>query len=418
MANPTSNQSWKFLLDQLQDKFKEIDRLKERSLGTSEKVQLFNLLKGEIDLMVDDFVRLSNKISLEGEINIEVRTVNLSEDRINYIKSIIYSLNEFFAVYLSAVQDIKNHNPELWYGDLFHKNYHFFAQDDIFKPFDFYLWSNLPVISEINYITAPLVDRFISSSTQSVPGGINYSVNNMWEIDFGTLNQFILKFEGDNIRLQNCVALYIVHEAFHKKMHNLDRYTVERIGDFSRVIEEADYQADVYAIINVLLFRLKTKDNRLINSLALDIAIDLVNTAIDTTFSFAQLEAKPPFRLSQIRRVNRTLIWIYQLLRLEELKKFSEQNQLAGIYTILSRKPIIDISGLEIIAHNNRVFFKLNLSNADQIEIATFKDNSIYRNDSNRDRFKNLLIEGFQHLDKEKLKEALTAYLRKARILT
>lgn len=374
-------------------------------------------MKGEIDLLVDDILKVSRQISLTEEINDQPLILGLSEERKTRVKKAIFNLNAFFSPYLSAIKDIHNHRPANWYGDLFDKKHNFTLNPEAYLGFNSFLWQKLPIISDINYVVAPDIEVFINDSVERVKGGVNYSTNNMWEIDFLILNNFIDQFEGRPIELENCIALYIIHEAFHKEHHKLDRYTVEGIGDFSRVIEEADYQADVYAIINLLIYRLRNLDNKKGLERVLDLAIGLVNTALDTTYAFAKMEGRPPYKRSQIRRVNRTLIWVYQLLKLEEAKKNPYEQHFKNILDILSQKPILDVSGLEIFTTKNRTYFKLDIERADKIEIATFKDNSIYRNEPNQIGFQKMFIEGLQNLDKIKLKEALTSYLTKARIL-
>jgi len=60
---------------------------------------------------------------------------------------------------------------------------------------------------------------------------------------------------GLNRRLTNtkdvdrAIRVVLIHEGLHYYQHNLSQVTVEGIGRFPKIVEDADYQADIYAIL-------------------------------------------------------------------------------------------------------------------------------------------------------------------------
>lgn len=196
-------------------------------------------------------------------------------------------------------------------------------------------------------------------------------------VDINSKEVSAINFE----KVKQATRLYILHEALHQ-LHKLDFKTVKGIGNFPKTVEEADYQADAFAIITEFAYFCSgkslsdTTQDELLQELR-----EIIRTAIETTFSFNPLGKD--LRAIQIRRVNRYLIWFYQLGIIEGKfsQKFADSTQaLKYILTALSKKPIIEISGPSIYVNKSkdRIFYNLN-DITHKEEIALFKDNEIIR---------------------------------------
>ncbi|MCX6319891.1 MAG: hypothetical protein NTW29_21610 [Bacteroidetes bacterium] len=224
-----------------------------------------------------------------------------------------------------------------------------------------------------------------------------------WEIK---LNFFYAIFEREkNIKdgfdwanaPQEASALYVLHEALHQE-HKLDYRTVSGIGNFPKTVEDADYQADAFAvIIEFCRYYFENKSGTLTSKSLREKIVRIIRIAIETTFSF-----NPLGQLSgiQIRRVNRYLIWFYQIGLIEKriTDSISLTVALTEILNILSVKPVIEISGPAMYVNKarDRILYDLSDYNRHDEELVIFKDNVIERFGKTRDFKLETLVEGFK----------------------
>jgi len=177
--------------------------------------------------------------------------------------------------------------------------------------------------------------------------------------------------------------LYIMHEILHHTFHNLDYKNSDGIGSFPRVVEEADYHADAFAILCELAYYYYDTDNKDISILQLKEKIkETVRIAIETTFSFAEKN----IRFIQIRRVNRYLIWFYIYNRVDEIYslfstkgKEEKENFLYEILDLFSIKPLLEIYGpkISINKDKNRVRYDLHDIDTENQQATFFVKNKI-----------------------------------------
>ena len=112
-----------------------------------------------------------------------------------------------------------------------------------------------------------------------------------WKIDISFFDQVSNRFERSHPdyaeRLFIATTLYVVHEVVHKT-HNLDSNTVDGIGNFPKIVEEADYQADAIAVLTELSFFIYEKGGieKLTAKELIGKLLDTIKIAIETTFSF------------------------------------------------------------------------------------------------------------------------------------
>ncbi len=394
--------------------------LESLELKEEEKNDKLDLLKGELDLLTDDFLNVSIKIKkdirklsqLEEEGDFMKQTISAEREKI-----LLNVINDFNTFFYNAQKKMKGIKKDGWAFDIYSTAYnHFNTETSKIVKDAASLFKSLPHINEVIYINNSKEKIFLEPKVEDVEGGIHYHpTQNQWQIDKHVLHEFYKEFEGSSEDLNLCLAMYLIHEAFHKDMHSLDRYTVNGIGDYARVIEEADYQADVYAMINVLLLQIAEKGESM--SVGSE-CISLIKIALRTTTSFAKLEQQPPYNKAQIRRVNRTLIWICQWIFTEKIMtnfKKSEEHY-TEILKVLFKKPVIDIEGFEIFTNKKRIFFMLDSERASSIRICTFLENKITRNELNTSVQLNF-VEGLQNLDLSKLHKAMLSYLTSVRLI-
>lgn len=104
----------------------------------------------------------------------------------------------------------------------------------------------------------------------------------------------------------------------------------------------------------------------------------------------------------EIRRVNRYLLWYWQILRLERCTSIAE------IATVLSRKPLIELAGPRVHVDADRVFYDLRAPWATDLELAAqLDDNRVVRHRRGAATNPELLLEGLRQRDGDKVKSVL-----------
>jgi hypothetical protein len=235
-----------------------------------------------------------------------------------------------------------------------------------------------------------------------------------WEIAPGFFHAISKKFdpakedESDVHGLEDfkiATRLYLLHESLHGS-HDLHYITVGGIGGYPRIVEEADYQADAFAIITELSYQVH-KNNSMTSLEFLHKVLRVIDVALNTTFSFNRQDR--PLKRIQVRRVNRYLIWFFHYCRIKNLEKEINNSSLTLGQTIekvlrfLSIKPLLEISGPAIKSNKakDRIFYDFEQQNEHKEEIALFINNVIQRNEMKNNM--NELFEGLSKSDFSKV---------------
>lgn len=135
-----------------------------------------------------------------------------------------------------------------------------------------------------------------------------------------------LSTEADR-RLAAC--LFLFHEGLHRAVHGLTERTARDIGRYPKAIEVADYQADLWALVQAAdLF-----DSRDVGFLE-----QAIRVALETMWCFTGVSTHLP-RL-EVRAVNRFLNWYWQLARIRGETRF------VSALAAIASPPIIEFSGL------------------------------------------------------------------------
>ncbi|HLP56582.1 MAG TPA: SAVED domain-containing protein [Fluviicola sp.] len=227
---------------------------------------------------------------------------------------------------------------------------------------------------------------------------------NTWLLDdgflFGLSNRLNKKPETD---VMQAARLFFFHEALHYSIegHRLTREIANGIGQFPKVIEEADYQADVWGLLTEHRYCTIYEKKRLNKGLKAFFC-DSIETAVETMWSFS--DTGNELHLIQIRSMNRFLNWYWQLVRIE---KIDGPGTLEEIIKILLDKPVIEFAGAQIELRGYRTFFKLNSKQYQNYQLAAFTMNKVQRYAPN---LIGEIVDGFRLLDGEKIKAGLRSF--------
>jgi hypothetical protein len=188
------------------------------------------------------------------------------------------------------------------------------------------------------------------------------------------------------------------HEALHIKTHRLTEATASAIRRFPKILEDVDYQADVWAMLHEFAFTKHFHPAEAADDRAL--FLEIARTAVETMWAFdAGLHE---LERMEVRRVNRYLIWYWQRLHLERC------TSLAEIATVLSKKPLIELAGPRVEVDGDRVFYQLAPPWGTELELAARLDhNGIVRHGSGGATEVPALISGFRARDGEKIRLVL-----------
>lgn len=278
---------------------------------------------------------------------------------------------------------------------------HITQKDSNLKSLAQGLWVKLPQLN----ITS-LKNDSIDLEENIVGDGFDYDKTELkWKIDDGmfvSLGSRLEKIEGADILQAG--RLFLFHEGLHycTDGHNLIGSIANGIGQFPKVIEEADYQADVYALLYDYKF---SKENKIsIEQNLKKFFLTAIDTATETMWSFVDNGAE--LNELNIRSINRFLNWYWQWVRIEQLPN---TGTLQEIMEVLFDKPVIEFAGPPpFILNRRRVALKLKTNSNIRYELAIFYKNKIVRGTPTRI---DNIVEGFKKMDSSKIKDGLRSFL-------
>ncbi|MEO1257408.1 MAG: SAVED domain-containing protein [Bacteroidota bacterium] len=278
-------------------------------------------------------------------------------------------------------------NGRIWPRDLI------FIEDGVMNEL---FWSSIPSISKTG------IENDQCSRTPDVIENGFIRKGNKWHIDdyfFVALNQNEKLAGTDNLR--KAFRLFFFHEILHDKEHDLGNGKNENIGSFPKILETADYQADVYAILNEYGFQHRGTGNKI--EYPTEFFKETIEIALETMWCFDN-QGHELIKI-QTRRLNRYLIWYWQLIRIEK-----SNNDLNGIVKILEEKPIIELTGLKINVEDNRPYLNLEQRQGKYLELAVFYNNRVIRNGSASNFQIENLIEGIKKMDSNRILNELRRF--------
>lgn len=330
------------------------------------------------------------------------------------LKVIIEGTNEAMTRFQSQLRDLEKRARESdWIESLFPDP----EEKGAIEFFRTIYWRHLKPVwqNKTLMLGSPLINP--SALPESQYDGLYYDYEDQqWHIDprffFGIAERYQVDLRkklkaADKQRVITAARMYIVHESFHADVQTLNPDTVDGIGRFPRVIEEADYQADVYAILTELYYQ-RIEGNISTGTNLKKAALDLIDVALDTTFSFINT---PELRYMQIRRVQRVVLWCWQWVQISLIDSKEEKLVFEYICKILAEKPVIDIHGPKIKATDMRVYYELQISDPDKLTIGVYHKNKIIRSPKGSHLKHELIFEGLRSLNHKTIKDALRSLI-------
>jgi len=317
--------------------------------------------------------------------------VALTEEQVAKADEIRRSWAELLKGYIKSF--IINVAPESdqWFANLVKKDE---AIEPIINSSSF---SSLPSIKKLS-----LKNDNIALNEKIVEGDFDYNkADCTWFFDDRLLVTILNRAEKKGFDLERAGRLFLFHEALHysELAHNLIQEKAIGIGQFPKVIEVADYQADVYAILNDWNYSsLYCHENF---ESTKKYFLKAIETAVETMWSF--IDSGQSVVQFQIRTMNRLLNWYWQYVMIE-----NSEDSLAEIVEVLINKPIIEIAGLDMKLIGHRTYYILNDNTAANWEMAAFFNNKVYRFAPN-----NMIsiVNGFRELDGQSIIKGIRSFI-------
>jgi hypothetical protein len=157
--------------------------------------------------------------------------------------------------------------------------------------------------------------------------------------------------------------LFFLHEAIHPKQ-GITSANADRVGRLPRVLEEVDYVADVWALVNEYGRALRAGE--VDATAAPSFFRDRVRILTATFWAFDAGDL--PLASIPVRRLNRYLIWYWIRIGLEHA------DDLASVMQILGTKPIVELSGPRVRVFDGRVVFDLDPAAFEDVELALLQE--------------------------------------------
>ena len=257
----------------------------------------------------------------------------------------------------------------------------------------------------INIGSTTLKDDKIDLEQKNIEDGFEYiEKTNSWFLDDGFLISVKNRLSKNiNTDTMQAGRLFLFHEALHYSSdgHRLTSEVANGIGQFPKVIEEADYQADVWALLTEYKYCCLYESGKLKNGMK-EFFCNAIETAVETMWSF--MDTGIELNVIQIRGMNRFLNWYWQWILIENIKG---KGTLADIVQILLDKPIIEFAGIPLDLRGYRTYYKLNARQQSRMQLAAFTKNRVYRFAPNE--IQNI-VDGFRQLNGEKVKSGLKSF--------
>lgn len=189
-----------------------------------------------------------------------------------------------------------------------------------------------------------------------------HAEDRLWIFDDRLLAALGGVLEGADLAIAG--RLFLLHEAIHVAKQNLTSATADGMGRLPRVLEEIDYLADVWALVNEYARAVHAGEVEAASAPKFFRERVRVMTATFWAFDAANL----PLAVIPIRRLNRYLIWYWIRIALERV------DALDGVLRLLGTKPILELSGPRIRVVDNRVVFDLDPACFGDVELGLLQE--------------------------------------------
>lgn len=203
--------------------------------------------------------------------------------------------------------------------------------------------------------------------------------------------------------LLSAFRLFCFHETIHHSTHSLQSENAEGISRYPKALEEADYQADVYALLHEFFYERIPLDE------VCDFFTKRIQLLTETMWAFDKQKTRSDSM--EVHRVNRYLIWYYQLCRIES----TQCQSLLDVCKILSVKPLIELKLLGVRpGRDQKIVFDFKNISAVDLGICVFHEGRIRTHGNELGDFPITdLIKGFQNHQPAAIQKVLRALLAK-----
>jgi len=258
-------------------------------------------------------------------------------------------------------------------------------------------WKYLPALAG-----TILPNATLSASTELAEEGFFVSESDQWQISDRFLFNIMTRLGQDTPKIMRALRMFIFHEALHIQQ-GLTNYTASGIGRFPRILEEADYVADVWAMIHEYAFSKAYHRSEAAD--AKKFFGEMIEIACRTMWAFDDLEPNP--NQMQVRRVNRYLIWYWNSLQIED----RQCQSLEDIIEVLALKPLIEIRGLDIRAEAQRTLYRLDGFRQGQLELAYLDPRTRIERNANAAGLQiEDIVRGFRERNGERISQQLKTF--------
>jgi hypothetical protein len=248
-------------------------------------------------------------------------------------------------------------------------------------------------------------DVTVDLEARTVEDGFRFDrTNRSWQLGDDLLAALAGAFSVDQERLR-AARMLLLHEGIHER-HRLTPATSVQIGLFPKIVEEVDYQADVWAMLHE--YRLAKQNAGQFDTRKF--FLDQIRVLTRTLWAF-DAGAGPLYEI-QVRRLNRYLTWYWQFLRLEGMR------DLVGVAGVLAHRPLLEIAGPRVVARGSRVFYLLDPRHVQRPELAVLHDNAVHRLGEAGSLPLTELLDGLRARDGERVKEVLRGAFDQLKILS
>lgn len=237
------------------------------------------------------------------------------------------------------------------------------------------------------------INASIDLETRDVPDSFKFEAQHaFWRLSDDFLLSILRRIRSEEDR-QRSIRIFLLHESQHDAQC-LTAGMAAEIGRFGKLLEEADYQADVWAILHE--YRYSSTASK---SPAPTLFCEILRVAMETMMAFD--DAAGATDEMQARRISRYLIWTWQSLELERATSFGD------CVEILCEKPTIEIAGLHAWISNRRTVCSLNPERTEQLEIAVLRRTGLHRFASGPAARLDLILQGLQEHQASLVREYL-----------
>ncbi|RKH04690.1 SAVED domain-containing protein [Corallococcus carmarthensis] len=236
-------------------------------------------------------------------------------------------------------------------------------------------WTHLPTLGE-----TPLHNASVDLDSRTVPDSFTFSQRGAWQLDDVWLDQLARRL-ADAPSRQQALRLLVLHEFAHRGPQALTRSSSREIGRFPKVLEEVDYQADVWAMLHEYALTSLHHPREAADVRAF--FMNMVLIATNTMWAFD--DSGPPPVEFQVRRLNRYLIWYWQYLLLERGAGAGRETPLDFVLGLLTHRPVIELAGPNVHTHDERVYFALDHAHLNIPELAIYHQGRLFRHGARAD---------------------------------